>query len=829
MEALMQDIRLAFRALRKTPLFTLTAVLVLTLGIGASIAIFSVVNAVILKPVPFPEADRLVQIVHTDPDGVPANSSGSPVTYMLWRELTDVIEDVAAYRSISFNYTGADVPEPVAASRVTEPYFRTFRVPLALGRPFSVDEDSPGAPLTTVVSHDFWMRRLGGNPDVIGSTLSLSGDAYTIIGVTALEFDARELGDIDVWVPYQLDPNTFDDGRFLKVAARLKPGVALEQAQARLAGSIAVYWERFPNSALNKNIVFGAVLFQDAVIGTGSSTLFRNSPRRMLWLLFGSVAIVLLIACANVASLMLMRARGRDREIAIRSALGAGRWRIARQFLTESVILSAAGGALGLVLGYVGIRALLAINTGGLPRLGEAGSSMSMDWRVIGFAILVSVATPVLFGLLPALVASRSDLNSVIKYSSNRSSAGFRESRSRSVLVVAEVGLAVLLLVGAALLIRTTLALNRVDPGFNIDDVVVMRTSLSDARFHTPTAMQALSTSTVERIRAIPGVRAASASCCVPLQRSWGTLFKVIGRDDGGRAFTSGADVTITMGDYFEVFDVPVIRGRIFDGRDDSSSAPVVVVNRAFAERYWPDGQDPLADRMSVIGAGSPAVEDGREVIGIVENVRKTRLDELRPTMYLPLAQIPDTWLETMLKDEALAWLVRTNIDPMQLAAPIRDIVTQTTDVPVTDVQPMKEVVSESISRQRANMLLMTVFGGTALLLAAIGLYGLVAFSVQQRTHEIGIRMALGAQRDRIVSMVIRQGMFLVGAGTVIGLTAAFVLADLLASVLFGVEARDTAVFAGVPAILVLVGFAAVSVPALRASLVSPLSALRYE
>ena len=829
MEVLIRDIRQAFRTFRKAPLFALTAVLVLTLGIGASTAIFAVINAVILKPVSFSDPDTLVQIIHTGPNGEPSTSSGSPAKFMLWREQSEVIEDVAAYRSVSLNLKGARVPEQVSASQVTEAYFRTFRVPLVLGRTFAADEDLPGAAKTAVVSHDFWQNRLGGNPGIIGTTLSLSGDPYTVVGVTAPELDARELGDIDIWVPLQLVPNTTNDGESLKVAARLKPGISLEQARERLASSIATYWERFPNSALRADVGFGAVLFRDAVIGTGASTLFRNSPRRMLWLLFGSVAFVLLIACANVASLMLIRARARDREMAVRTALGAGRWRIARQLVTESAILSAVGGILGMILGFVGIRALLAIDTADLPRLGDAGTWVSIDWRVIGFTVFLSGATAIVFGLLPALAASRSDLNAVIRHSGGRSGTGFRENGSRSVLVVAEIGLAAILLVGAALLIRTTLALNQVDPGFNVDDVVVMRTSLSDAQFHTSSAVLELSTNTVESIDAIPGVRAASASCCVPLQRSWGTAFKIIGRDDAGRQFTSGADVTISMGDYFEVFDIPLVRGRVFDQQDDSRTAPVVVVNRAFAERWWPAGQNPLVERLSLLSEGSAATGDQivREVIGIVENVRKTGLDVVRPTMYVPLAQINDEWLETVLEGEPLAWLVRTDIDPMQLSASVRDAVSRITGVPVTDVQPM--TVSESISRERVNMLLMTVFGAVALLIAATGIYGLVAFSVQRRTQEIGIRMALGAQRNRIVRMVIGQGMFLVGIGTAVGLVAALLLSNLLASVLFGVEPRDTAVFVGVPLILVLVGFAAVSIPALRASRASPVNVLRYD
>jgi putative ABC transport system permease protein len=392
--------------------------------------------------------------------------------------------------------------------------------------------------------------------------------------------------------------------------------------------------------------------------------------------------------------------------------------------------------------------------------------------------------------------------------------------------VVAEISLAIVLLIGAALLIRTTFALNAIDPGFNVDDVVVMRTSLSEPRFHASRAVRDFANDVLERIRAIPNVEAAAASCCVPLHDSWGDAFKIIGRDDAGRPFSGGGDITISTGEYFDVFEIPVLRGRVFDDLDDSSGPPVIVINRAFADRWWPDGQDPLGQRIRIRGGHD---EPEREVIGVVENVRKARLEIVRPIMYVPLAQISDTWSRSNLETEPLAWVVRTRTDPMQLSGTIRDEIRRTTGVPVTQIQSMRQVVSESISRQRANMLLMTAFGAVALLLAAIGIYGLVAYSVQQRTQEIGIRMALGAERDRIVGMVIRQGIFLVAIGTAIGLTAAYFLVGFLASILFGVEPRNAAVFVSVPAILALVALAALSIPAYRASRVDPLRALRYE
>jgi predicted permease len=414
----------------------------------------------------------------------------------------------------------------------------------------------------------------------------------------------------------------------------------------------------------------------------------------------------------------------------------------------------------------------------------------------------------------------------VIKHAGGTSTTGHGKHKSRSILVVAEVGLAVVLMVGAGLLIKTTAALNATDPGVNVDDVVVMRTLLSEERFLTSTPTRDLVRSTLERIRALPSVEAAGVTCCVPLQGSWGDVFKVVGRDDGGRSFTSGADVTISTGDYFEVFEVPIVRGRAFEERDDAGSPPVIVINRALADRWWPDGQDPIGQKI-LIGGGHEEPE--REVIGVVENVRQARLELVRQTMYVPFAQLSDAWLDSLLKGDSFAWIVRTGNDAFGATAAVRDEIQRSTGVPVTDVAAMREVVAGSIARQRANMLLMTVFGGVALLLAAIGVYGLVAYSVRERTREIGIRMALGARGERIVSMVLRQGLALVTAGVAIGLTAAYLLADLLASLLYGVEPRNAGVFVGVPAVLALVALAAVSIPAYRASRVDPLQALRHE
>ncbi len=822
METLIQDLKHALKMFRESPAFTVTAVVALTLGIGVNTAIFSVVNTVLLKPVPFPEPDRLVFVMNSN-NGTPTGAATSPAKFMHYKAQSDVLEDVTAVRGIELNYTDGDVPEQLTVANVSEAYFRLFRAPFVEGRGFVPEEDLPGAPKTVVLSYRFWQQRLGGDPDIVGRTISLSGNAHAVLGIVGRDFDNREFGDADVWTPFQLDPNTTDQGHYFQTIARLKEGVTLEQAQARLEASAAAYRERFP-IALQEKQGFSVMAMQDVLV--------RNA-RPMLLTLLGAVAFVLLIACANVANLLLVRATGRQREIAIRSALGAGRWRHNRQQLTESVILALGGGVLGLIACFFGMRALLSVSTAGLPRLGENATLFGMDWRVVAFTLGLSLLTGLLFGLVPAIVSSRTNLNTVIKDASSRSGSGFRQNKTRSVLVTLEVALAIVLVIGAGLLIRTTLALGSVDPGFSVDNVITMHTSFSGPSYVTTEAVAQTERNVLERVRSIPGVEAAVATCCVPLQGGYGLPFNVIGRQNEG-PFTGGGSIVPTSPGYFDTFEIPVRAGRVFDDRDDGLAPPVVVINQAMADRFWADGGDPLQDRL-LIGGGTAnmkelAEEPVRQIIGVVESVRAQGIqNDPGPAMYIPQAQLPDALNALMQAGGPVAWIVRTGVPPATLSASLQETLRQTTGLPVTNVQLMDEIVSISTSRQRVAMLLMTVFGIAALALAAIGIFGLMAYSVQQRTQEIGIRMALGADSGRVKNMVIRQGMSLVVVGVVIGLAAAYFLANVLAAVLFGVEPRDIAVFVAVPVLLVLTALFAVSVPALRASRVDPLEALRYE
>jgi putative ABC transport system permease protein len=816
-----KDIKHAWRAFRDNKLFTATAVAALTLGIGVNIAIFSVVNAVLLKPIPYEDPDSLVVLMNTN-EGAVSGPAASPAKYMHWRAQTDVLEHVTALRTIAVNFDGGDTLESIQAHQVSAEFFPAFRPPLLQGRGFAPEEDRPNAARTVVLGERFWTERLSRDPNVVGSTVTLSGNPHTVIGIVAGGFEFRDFGQGEIFVPFQHDPNTTDQGHYFLTAARLKAGVTLEQAQARLAASAAGYRERFP-VALGQNGGFSAVSYQESIVGQARNTLL---------VALGAVGFVLLIACANVANLLLIRATGRRRELAVRVALGAGRWRIVRQLLTESLMLSLAGGFLGLIAGFAGMRALLAVNTAGLPRLGEAGSLLGMDWRVAVFTLGLSIVTGILFGLVPALVASRADLNSIIKDTSGRSGSGLRQNKTRSALVIVEVSLAVVLLVGAALLIRTSFALASVDPGFQAENVLTMRTSLSAPQYRIAATVDQTARSALERIERIPGVVAATMTCCVPLQGGYGLPFNVVGRANEG-PFTGGGGISYSSGSYFEAFGIPVLRGRAFDERDTSASPPVVIVNQAFVDQFF-KAEDPIGARI-LIGGGAAnmrdlAEEPIREIVGVVGSVRNGGLaNDPGAIMYMPQAQEPDALNAMMQGSGAMAWVVRTSVAPESVSGAVQGIVRQTTGVPVTQVRGMDDIVSVSISRQRLNMLLMTIFGIAALVLAAIGIYGLMAYSVQQRAQEIGIRLALGAEPKKVRASVIGQGMTLVGIGGGLGIVAAFFLATVLGSVLYGVESRDVLVFVGVPLVLGATAFAAVAIAAQRASRIDPLDALRTE
>jgi predicted permease len=818
MDTLLQDLKHSLRTFVRSPGFTIAAIAALALGIGANTAIFSVVNAVLLKPVPFPDPDRFVYVTNTSPQG--GGPAASPAKFAHYRQQTSVLQDVSAFRMGVVNYTGTGTPEQLRNGQVSADYFRLAGIPISLGRTFTREEDLPNGEHVVVLSQGLWKRRFGSDPSVVGRTMQLSGDPYVIIGVLNESPNARVLEpNPEVWTPFQLDPNTADQGHFFSALGRLKPGVTLEQANARMKIAAEEYNRRYPN-ALQPGQSFGVERFQDVLV---------RGVRSSLVTLVVAVTFVLLIACANVANLLLVRATGRKREMAMRAALGAGRGRILRQLLTESVMLSLAGGALGLALGLVGIRALLSINTAGLPLVGINGSAVGVDWRVVLYTLLVSLGTGVVFGLIPALHASRQDLVTNLKESAGRSGTGFRQNKARSVLVVGEIALALILLVGSALLIRTTLALRAVNPGFDPDNVLTMRMSLSGTRYMKSDTVNLLFREGIDRLRALPGVESASATCCIPLEGGYGLPFTIVGRPLDKSPFHGGGGWQPISSGYFDVFKIAVKRGRAFTDRDDGSAPPVLIINERMAKQFWQD-KDPVHERIR-IGAGvmrELANEPTREIIGVVSDLRDGGLNnDPGPRMYVPNGQVTDELNALNLRISPVAWIVRTRVEPYSLSNPIQEQLRQVTGLPVSGVRSMNDVVSRSISRQRFNMTLMTVFGGAALALAAIGIYGLMAYSVAQRTQEIGIRLALGADGPRVRNMVVLQGVRLAAIGVVIGLGSAFGLARLVASLLFGVKAWDPAVFVSVPIVLALVALAAVWLPAMRASRVDPIVALR--
>jgi putative ABC transport system permease protein len=587
---LWHDLKHSLRSLYKNPGFTMAAIAALALGIGTNTAIFTVVNTVLLKPLTYPDADRIVQFELTSPEGKGAGAS--PTKFNNWRQQTSVFQDVTAYDfgGPGFNLTG-DHPEQVHGIHVSEAYFRLFGAPVILGRTFTTEEDSPNGGKVVVISYGLWQRKFGGDPKIVGSVLSLGNEPYTIVGVLGKSFVADP--EADIWLPFQIDPNSTNQGHFFLGAARLKPGISLDQANAQLKLAADQFRRQYPDGAMGPKEGFAVEPLRDSIVSDVRSSLF---------ILLGAVSLVLLIACANVASLLLVRASGRKREFAIRVSMGATHGRIILQLLTESVLLALTGGLLGLILGYLGVRGLLALSPGDIPRIGENGASVGIDWRVLAFTVGISLLTGIIFGLFPAIGASRPDLNSTLKESSNRSGTGFRQSKVRSLLVVSEVSLAIVLLIGAALLIRTFVALRNVNPGFNSHNVLTMQMSLTGDRFQKTAGVAQLVRNGRERINAIPGVEASASTCCLPLEGGFGLPFDVVGRPHGKDPNTGAAGWMSTSPGYFDVFKIPILRGRDFKDSDVAGAPGVVLINDSMAKKFWPK-ENPVGQQI-IIGKG---------------------------------------------------------------------------------------------------------------------------------------------------------------------------------------------------------------------------------
>jgi putative ABC transport system permease protein len=805
METFWQDLRFGVRMLRRNPLTTVLALLILTLGIGANTAIFSVISGVLLEPLPLPRPERVIRIMDSAPrHGFPRFSSSAP-NYRDWRDQNHSFATFDAYSVEHFNLTGGSRPSAVDGSAVTGNFFRTLGLEPLHGRFFHPEDDRPGAEPVAVLSAELWHAYFGGDPSVVGRRIQVDGRYRTVVGITRGSFSFPT--DARIWLPLALDYAKESRGAHqLGVLGRLRPGVTLAQAQAEMS-AIASHLERqYPDSNTGWGVELMAL--QDRLV---------EDVRPALALLQRAVWVVLLIACANVANLLLARMTARGREITLRAVLGAGRRRLIRQVVAESVVLFLAGGALGLLLAWSGTRALLALKPDAVPRAETVG----LDGRVLLYTLLLSLATGALVGLVPALAAAGGRLGESLKEGGRAVAGGGRRHWLRNGLVVAEVALALVLLIAAGLLLRSFSRLQGVRPGFESRGVMTAVLSLPDVKYPSERQQALFFEQLMERVRALPGVTAAATVYPLPLSgHNFVLQFDVAGRPRPSPTEVPRADVVVVTPDYFRAMTIPLLAGRVFTVQDRIGSQPVILVNRTMAGKIWP-GESPLGKRISFGGppGGPPA---WLTVVGVVGNVRAGELSkEAVSQVYQPALQQP-------LPETAL--VLRTAEPPERLVAPVRQVV-QALDreLPLDRVQTLDAVVAQSLATNRVKTLLIGLFGALALLLAAVGIYGLVSYSVAQRTHEIGIRVALGAGRGAVQRMVIGQGMGLVLIGLAAGLAASLAVGRLVASQLYQVSPVDPWTYTGVPLALAAVALAANWLPARRATRVDPLTALRAE
>jgi putative ABC transport system permease protein len=824
METLLQDLRYGVRMLMKRPGFTAIAIIALALGIGANTAIFSVVNAVLLRPLPYDEPDRLMIVKETNlPRGLADMNIALP-DFQEWRDRNQVFEHIAAYTADSYNLTGANEPERVRGLMTSGDLFPLLRVNPILGRTFSPEEEQFGNHRVVILSYGLWARRFGADPGIIGRGITLNGNLFAIVGIMPKSFQYPD-ADVALWTPLAFAPDDSNNTRgnhFLTSIARLKPGVTQEQAKADVVAITAQLEQQYPeNAGVGADI---ASLREETV----------GSIQTSLLILLGAVGFVLLIACANVANLLLARAAARQKEIAIRTTLGAKRTRIIRQLLTESVMLALAGGILGMLLALWGVDALVGLTPDELPRFSE----IQVDGRVLGFTLLVSLLTGIIFGLVPALQTSKPDLNESLKEGSRGSTGGVTSHRVRNALVVAEIAFSLMLLIGAGLMINSFARLRSVNPGFRPENVLTMLIALPDAKYpdSRPEQKSGFFRELIERVSALPGVESAAASSKLPL--GGGSTGKLFTRQDRP-APTSIESIPLIQyfqvsPGYFQTLAIALDKGRFFDERDNADGPTVAIINETLANRFFP-GEDPIG-KVVLTGVPEEMVPPGLlppgfrfprlKIVGVVRDVRHDGLaEQVRPEIYVPHAQ--GGAFETR---NAMYLAVRTTGDPQSLTAAVRSQVTAIDkDQPVANVTTMESRLADSLARQRFSTLLLSIFACLALLLAAVGLYGVMSYAVAERTHEIGIRMALGAQPSDVMRMVARQGLMLTAAGVSIGLLAAFALTRLMSSLLYGVSATDPATFAIISALLAAVALLACALPARRATKVDPIIALHYE
>lgn len=797
MDTFWQDLRYGFRMLAKEPAFTAVAVVALALGIGANTAIFSVVNGVLLRPLPYPSPDRLVMVWDLQPPN--EETPASYPEFASWSEQKQLFDEAACYFNTSYTLTGGTLPEQVRGMRVSASLFTLMGTQPLLGRLLLPQDEQPDSERVVVISYGLWKRALGGDPNGVGRTLRLNDQIYTVVGVLPADF--RFIRNPEVWAGHRLDAQRAPAGlHFLQVLARLRPGLSLAQARKEIEPVAAqLQKEHSRNHRINL---------------TGLREQIIGDSRTLLLILQCAVGFVLLIACANIANLLLARAADRRREIAVRLALGASKLRIVRQLLTEHLLLSLLGGAVGIALAKYGLRLLLALEQNTIPRATE----VNIDSRVLLFSVLIAIATGVIFGLAPALEAAKTTLSDTLKEGGRTGSGGSRRFRLRSALVISEVAISFVLLVGAGLLVASFVRLTHEDKGFDPSRVLTFEVSLPVAKYRGPQQQIAFFREALNRLRALPGVEEAGAINELPL--GGGDVnggFTIEGRPTGPRDPEPVSEKRMISAGYFATMRIPLLQGRFFNDRDREGAPQVAIVNEALARRYFPN-EDPIGKRIDF----GWETTGSQEIVGVAGNVRGISLGQTaQPAIYLPFTQRATN---------DLVLLVRTTLDPSALVSAAREAISGVDqNQPISNIRTLEDVVYESAGKPRFRTFLFAVFASIALVLATIGLYGVMAFSVTQRTHEIGIRVALGAQGSDVLRMVVKEGMLLVIIGIVIGLAAAFAVTRVLASLLYGVTPTDPVTFVTLSLLMIGVALIACLLPARRALRVDPMVALRYE
>ena len=800
---MLNDFRYALRQLVKAPSFTIVAIITLALGIGACTAIFSVVNTVLLRPLDYPDPDRLVILRETQLPKFP-EFSVSPPNYLDWEKQTKSYEYIAAYTGASLNLTGEGEPQRLVGVKATAHYFDVMGVKPAMGRLLLPEEDAVGKNHVVVLSHGFWQRVFGGAPDVVGRSIQLNGEPYQVVGVAPYGFGIASK--VDVWTPMAFTPderaNDARGGHYINVMGRLKPGVTFASAKAELDVIAAQLAAQYPDPQKGWGIFMAPL--QDYLV---------RDVRPVLYTLLGAVGCVLLIACANLANLLLARATARHREISIRAALGAGRGRLVRQLLTESVVLAVCGGVAGVVLANWGLDSLVALAPSNLPRSGE----IRLDSGVLLFSLALSVVTGLVFGIAPAWLAARADVNEALKQGTRGSTEGGARGRLRSALVVLEVTFALVLLGGAGLLARSFMQLAHVDPGFIPENATLLRLSLPQKKYEKPEQRTAFADTLLERVKNLPGVQAAGLTHSMPLVGDYVLGFNIEGRPAMDPSDLPSLNYYSVTPDYFRAMGIRLVRGRVFTPQDDAKAPRVCIINETLARQFFPN-EDPIGKRMNITNGP----DTWREIVGIVGDIKQYGVDQVSTSQgYEPFAQVPFSSLNVVIRTKGSSAPLLGSLRPTVYAVD--------KDQPIGAIRPLEEIVADTISRQRFAMTLLTVFSAVALIIAAVGIYGVMAYNVVQRTGEFGIRMALGAQQRDVLRLVLTQGGKLIGLGLVVGLLATLAASRAMGSLLFNTSAYDPLTLATITIVLGAVALVACFFPANRATKVNPIEALRTE